>query len=271
MKLNLHVHSTCSDGRKTPTEIAELMQKNNVTFALTDHDTVMGLKECYNALDNKELLINGIEFSSNLTSHDVTLHVLAYDFDVDIVENKIKSIAKAKNDVLKKAYYNLLKQGHKLHIEDEENINKTHLADQLVANGFATDSTSAKRNIINPLIDDHCNLEVTEIIDTVHKANGKLFWAHPYEVLNKIGKIRISNETIETIVQELISYNIDGLEVYYANYKEEQVLFLKSLCEKYNLLFSTGTDIHFNYINEKLNCDLDDNIINNIYNSIKTK
>lgn len=268
MKLNLHIHSTCSDGRKTPKEIAMLMEENNITFALTDHDTTEGIEECYNTLTNKELLITGMEYSAKLHSHGIVLHILSYNFEVDLLKGALDKYNNNQKKILRDVYNKLLKMGFDLRLEDLKNITRSSFADELVLRGYAEDDLYAKRHIINKHVTDYGYLDAKEVITNVHNAKGKLFWAHPYQVLSNVGKFDISNEKIEEIVKELIGYGLDGLEVYYRHYSKEQVEFLKSLCTKYNLLCSTGTDIHFKAKDDYLNYNLDDETALNIYNSI---
>ncbi len=269
MKLNLHIHSTCSDGRKTPKEIALLMEANNITFALTDHDTTEGIQECFDALTNKDLLITGMEYSAKLPSHNVVLHILSYNFECDLLKSALDKYNNNQKVILKNVYKKLLSLNFEISLKDINNITRSDLADELVAKGYAEDELYAKRHIINKYVTDYGYLDIKEVISNVHNAKGKLFWAHPYQVLSKVGKFDISNEKIEEIVKELVEYGIDGLEVYYRYYTEEQVSFLKSLCDKYNLLFSTGTDIHFKNNDNYLNYDLDSEKALEIYKSIK--
>lgn len=269
MKLNLHVHSTCSDGRKTPKDIALLMEENNITFALTDHDTISGVQECYDTLNNKDLLITGMEYSSKLKSKDIVLHILSYNFEIDLLKDEITKSENNTHKLMKQVYLKLKALGFNIELQNENKISKSELADELVAKGYAETELYAKRHIINNYVDDYGFLEVKDVVNNVHNAKGKVFWAHPYQVLNKIGKFDIDEVLIEEIVKELVKYKIDGLEVYYRHYTKQQVAFLEQMCDKYNLLKSTGTDIHFKAKDDYLNYDLTDEVSTNIYNSIK--
>ncbi len=269
LKLNLHVHSTCSDGKKTPSDIAKLMEENNITFALTDHDTISGLEECRSALNNKDLLINGMEYSVKLESKELTLHMLCYNFDSNILQKSIEQDEINKKLILKDVYLKLIDKGYNIKLDDLDNINKTAFADELILKGYAKDELTAKRGIINPLIEDQGNTDIKEAIKNVHNAGGKTFWAHPYEVLDKIGKFSVNEELIEEIVKEIINYGIDGLEVYYRHYTKKQVSFLRGLCDKYNLKYSSGTDIHFKASDDYLNYNLSNEEVNDILKFIE--
>ena len=76
--IDLHVHSTFSDGTLTPTELVELALKSNLeAFALTDHDTTEGIEEAYRSSIGKDIeVIPGIEFSTEYKGKDI--HILGY-------------------------------------------------------------------------------------------------------------------------------------------------------------------------------------------------
>ena len=80
-QIDLHVHSTCSDGTYTPAQLVEYaLQKKLSAFALTDHDTVEGLDEAFAAAKGTSLeVISGIEFSTEFHGKDI--HILGLDFD----------------------------------------------------------------------------------------------------------------------------------------------------------------------------------------------
>lgn len=79
--IDLHVHSTFSDGTLTPTQLVEHAMENHLTaFALTDHDTVDGLGEAFQAAEDKPIkVISGIEFSTEYNGQDI--HIVGLDFD----------------------------------------------------------------------------------------------------------------------------------------------------------------------------------------------
>ncbi|MFI3329792.1 MAG: hypothetical protein R3Y05_04825 [bacterium] len=266
MKLNLHVHSTCSDGRKTPKDIALLMEENNITFALTDHDTLSGVQECYDTLNNKELLITGMEYSAKFK--DITLHILSYNFEIDLLKEEISKSENNNKKLMKQVYNKLKALGFNIELLDENNISKSALADELVNKGYADTELYAKRNIINNYVDDYGFLNIKDVVKNVHNAKGKVFWAHPFQVLNKTGKFDIDEIRIEEIIKELVKLKIDGLEVYYRHYTKQQVSFLEEMCKKYNLLCSTGTDIHFKAKDDYLNYDLTEEKALEIYKNI---
>ena len=82
-QIDLHLHTTCSDGLKTPSEILAAVRKRKLAaFAITDHDTIKGFLEARELLlDGDPELVPGLELSCS--SDKVDLHMLAYFFDPD--------------------------------------------------------------------------------------------------------------------------------------------------------------------------------------------
>ena len=100
--IDLHVHSTFSDGTLTPTQLVEHAMENHLTaFALTDHDTVDGLGEAFQAAEDKPIkVISGIEFSTEYNGQDI--HIVGLDFDWhDTSRNWIISAMPVLNGIVK--------------------------------------------------------------------------------------------------------------------------------------------------------------------------
>ncbi|MFI3329587.1 MAG: hypothetical protein R3Y05_03745 [bacterium] len=237
-KINLHVHSTISDGKKTPDEIVDMMEKNNVLFSLTDHDNISGNFIVTNLIQNKKLFITGCEFTSSVTRDfpiNFEIHLLAYDFNLnEIKPHFIERDKLIQNDLdhVKK----LLKQ--------EKNYDYcktfTELNDELSVDYSKTKANSMIRELRT--LKELC---AKEVIDLVHGCGGMVFLAHPYNVLHNKSKMKISEKEIENLIQFLITIGLDGIESHYYNYNNEQVEFLSDISKKYNLLQSSGVDNHF--------------------------
>ena len=80
-------------------------------------------------------------------------------------------------------------------------------------------------------------LDPDKAIDLIHKAGGIAVMAHPYQT-------KLEGESLERLVEKLVSYGLDGIEVYYSQHTLEQVDEYKKLAVKYNLIVTAGSDFH---------------------------
>ena len=156
--IDLHCHSTTSDGEYSPGELVSLaIEKNISVLALTDHDTISAI------LEAKELslkygikMINGIEISTRINDLDIpflnseihTFHMLGLDFDYNKLKKEYDEIEKNKLNKLKLLNENLISEGFKIPII--KNLKKrAQIADELIINGYAKTIEEAFENIIN--------------------------------------------------------------------------------------------------------------------------
>lgn len=254
MRINLHTHSTHSDGKLNLEELINKLYLDNVeVFALTDHDTISGI------LEAKELslkygikMINGIEISTRINDLDIpflnseihTFHILGLDFDYNKLKKEYDEIEKNKLNKLKLLNENLISEGFKIPII--KNLKKrAQIADELIINGYAKTIEEAFENIINKRYYRWSdNINIKKVIQIIHNSGGKLIWAHPFEILENITKFHLNEDQIDFIAAKLKKLGVDGIEVYYQKYNEKQLDFLKSIQTKYNFIASVGTDYH---------------------------
>lgn len=250
---DLHIHTTSSDGELTVEQIISKAQAEGLSaIALTDHNCFAIQSPIVK--DDLEV-IPGAEFSS-IYEHDegakTETHVVGLFFDgvsteMEDVVNKIDTYAYERAIVL-----NLNALG--LDITLQEVIDRNHvcrqcnryqIADVLIDKGYATDRDNAmdlwignySPHYINPA--EHVKyMSMAECVSKISKC-GIPVLAHPYHY-------HFTEEQIEKMVSYFRSLS-DGpmaIEVYYRNYNEDQIRFLESLADKYNLLRSGGSDRH---------------------------
>lgn len=260
--IDLHTHTIYSDGTYTTKELLKEAEKAGVTLlSITDHDKVNSY------LDIKEMkvkdyytgkIIVGCEFS--MAYEGKRMELLGYDFDIAKVKpwlDKNYDIQKIANDNIMEfdeiydicirkglkmtpnlryipkeypvdvIYYDIIKyEENKKFFTDEEwtNIDVfwrkcSNNKDFILYWDFSKRIPSAK-----------------EVSDLIRNAGGKVFIAHlfKYQTENHI-------ELLNNLVRDNI---IDGVEVYYSAFTNEQIEYLKEYCEKNNLLMSAGTDCH---------------------------
>ncbi len=240
---DLHLHSTKSDGSLTPTEIAEKAFNAGLkAFALTDHDTVSGVKEAQSKA--KELSIKcipGIEISARLNDE---VHILGYNIDIDNEEflNGIKHIQELRRERNLKIIRKLHAHGIKVKVYDEldgESRGRGHIAKLLYEQGFVRSRAEAFDKYIGknaPCYQSDVGISPEEAIKLIRVGGGIPVLAHPYRYI-KDGEL--SNN-----VQKMVEFGLGGIEVYYPNYGQGVRQSLKKIADRYGLIVTGGTDYH---------------------------
>lgn len=246
--IDLHVHSTCSDGTYTPKELVTYAKKKNLkAFALTDHDTVVGVKEAMLAARDAEIeLIPGIELSTSYKGMDI--HILGLGIDMDSLHFQEQLLyfqeeRKSRND---KMILALQKEGVAITREKmlelfEEGIwTRAHFAIYLEKMGYVKTKDAAFRKYIGdtcPCFVPREKVTPYQAINLIHKGNGFAVLAHPL-------LYRMSLVELEEFVVSLKKANLDGIEAIYTNNRWLDESNMKRLAKKYNLAITGGSDFH---------------------------
>lgn len=244
--IDLHLHSTASDGYLTVEEILKLAEgKEYHTIAITDHDTIAGYLVAKKLQDNYKMnLIPGVEVSSLYKNTDV--HILAYFFDEDNQEF-LELLDFIKNERMvraKKIIEKLAKNGIIVSLErilkiagNDGLIGRPHFAQALLDLNYVTSLRHAFDFFLGdsaPCYQPKNIPDPKKVIDIIHRANGIAVVAHP----NRLPDIEI--------VHHLIEMGIDGMEVFIKNYQyyADEHDRLKAIAIDNNLLMTGGTDFH---------------------------
>ena len=249
MKINLHMHSQCSDGSLDVKALAQKMKQCNYNMiALTDHDTVDGIKDMLERCRSLGILfIPGIEITSfvpqklNIYDDTYKVHILG----LNINNSQMQKYLNVHNENRDKYHLDvLLRYGIDIAsvVEKKKIGNRVFCAELLVNHGFFS-------SVEDALCQFHTSEYlpgVDEVIKEIHNCGGLAIWAHPF-VLPRNGGYKIDSETVEVIAEYFVKLGLDGMEGYYLQFSDEEQLFVASLCEKWNLYCSTGTDYHADY------------------------
>lgn len=264
--IDMHIHSTNSDGSKTVTEILEMAQKQGLnTISFTDHESCNAYDEL-NQIDVAKYyggkIINGIELKSQ--HKDLVMDILGYGFDCKKMKEGIAECYKdvTRASIQEKQLKEFYKIGKKMNLvlrpidelqwdknkewgsivfydEMKSHIeNKEKLASDIWESfsNFRNNHYHIKGNkfYINRAV-NYPNIE--KILDIIHKSGGKAFIAHIFEykeIKDKIAEL-----------EEMVSkYNIDGIECYYTNFTDEEHEKVLKFAKEHNLLISGGSDYH---------------------------
>lgn len=245
--IDLHVHSIFSDGSDTLEKIFEKSTEIGIkTISITDHDTLAGL-----CLAKKLALQHNINFitGTELTGiyEEDELHILCYNFTIDnpIIKDLIHSIKIARNTRNEKLIENFSNIGINMTLEKlnkgnkETVITRGNVASYLVENGYALNRDEAFKKYLNPDTKTFVKkggISAKDCIQIIKKGGALSILAHPnlYKIF----------ENFEYHLNELIGYDLDGIECFHSTYSKETQDFLINMAKKYNLLITGGSDYH---------------------------
>lgn len=260
-KVDLHIHSNCSDGSDTIRELAEKIKNENVEiFALTDHDTIEGCREMEHYIKN---FIRGVELTCQ--ADNIKCHILGYNCDINN-EKLLQLIEKGKKlrkikletrvEYLKNKWNIELTQDELDWLYTRKSVVKTHFANILVNRGLADDTVSAMKKYIDDCKTPNTRFDIKEAVEALNDANAIIVWAHP---LGGEGEEHLTEKEFLPQLEIMKNYGIKGLECYYSRYTEQEEQFLVNCAKRNNLLISGGSDYHGtnkkNISLAKLNCE----------------
>ncbi len=250
--VDLHLHSSCSDGSDTPAELVRTAFDHGCrSIALTDHDTLSGLgqaSEQARALNMQ--LISGVEIS--IPFQQRTMHLLVYlnDGAHEALEEHLRvlqtgrrernrAIAKAMaDDGIPITYEQVVVQAG-----SEEGLGRPHFAATLVNLGVADTIDDAFDRFLatgRPYDLARKSLTLDEALELVRASHAISVVAHPMT-------LGYTTTTLGSIATELRERGVDGLEVYYSRYRPEIRLELEAIAHAAGLLATGGSDYHGTY------------------------
>ncbi len=245
--VDLHTHSTCSDGTLTPAEVVDHAKKMGLSaIALTDHDSVDGVKEAENEAKKVGLeLIPGIEFSA---SADAEIHIIGLFLDTEnrqLIETieKLKSMRRGRMEEILSKLRNMgfkITYDEALALAGDDFVGRAHIAALMVMKGYVSSKKEAFQKYIGigkPAYTYNKKITPREAVETVKSAGGLAFLAH-------LNQTNYSEERLSELLGELKNYGLDGIEGYYTEYSEEQTALYRTLAEKHSLTFAGGSDFH---------------------------
>ncbi len=246
MASDLHTHTTFSDGRLSPEDLVAAAKEARLSYiAITDHDTVDGIRHLYEQAlyPSKTLhIIPGIEFSCEVDEHDV--HILGYDFDIynqDLVD-KVTEISESRWARFSTMMEKLQELGYAITESDvlqiagtSKAIGRAHVARALVKKGFAGSIHEAFDKLLEhgqPAYVPHYRIEPEEAVKLIRGAGGVPVLAHPKLVKD------------DAIVVRMLELDFGGLEVYYPKHDAEDTARYKAMAEERGLRLTGGSDFH---------------------------
>lgn len=249
--IDLHTHTNYSDGEYYPDELINLAIENKIgTIAITDHDTLEGIKKLNKGkYKDKINVIDGIELSAK---RDIgTMHILGYNIDL-ANDNLNKTLINLKDNSINYilSIYEELKRDYDIVFtyEDLKNlINSNHkfgrpdLAKLCIKYNRALTIQEAFDKYLIPAHDKvrkyDNKLSYEECINIIKESGGIPVLAHPKT-------LKLDNDEFIKLLEILINLGLEGIEVYNSCHSLEEINYYKEVANKYNLLISGGSDYH---------------------------
>ena len=292
-RIDLHIHTTKSDGALTPKEVIDEAYKNGVSaMAIADHDTIESYnEEIFKYAEDKNIkLISAVEISTKINKCGI--HVLGYNFDLNNEEfqEKLCKIRNARHDYLHNVAKKLNELGYYLNVEELDKIDavtKAHIALDVINNEKNKElllenfnHIPSKGEFIETIMNENCPAYVKketvtpkQAAEIIRAANGKVVLAHP------VAYVYEDNLTDEDILNIINDMKPDGLEANYLyvdrnNNKIDETKKWNEFAKKNNLFVTIGSDFHnkdwlkpeIGFVNT--NFCLDEDTVNEILNNL---
>ena len=262
-EIDLHVHTTASDGTERPRETVEIAKANGIkAIAITDHDTVLGCREAMAAGEELGIeVVPGIEFG---TKYGIAVHMLGYylDLDAPALTKMTRSIVEDRDQRNEKTVRLMQENGidvtyAQLKERFGEVIGRPHFAHVLMEAGLAEDVQDAFTRLLGKGMKYHQyrhTLEIHEVIECIVNSGGVAVLAHPFQY-------KKNDEELRELIEHCMQFGLKGMECRYSGYSPEQTSYLEALAEEYGLVKTGGSDFHGeNKPRIKLGSGIEDNL-----------
>jgi predicted metal-dependent phosphoesterase TrpH len=241
MFIDLHTHTTCSDGTLTPEALVQYAHtKGLAAVAVTDHDTVAGNKRAVHEGEKTRMeVIPGVEFSASCPQG--SLHILGYfvDSGSDAIEKTVNTLQKKRRERNLKIIQKLNEIGYQINEDafyENAYLGRPHIAHELVQSGHVKTIEEAFQKFLKRGASAYVKREKLsegETVETIIKAKGVPVLAHPITVFGP-----------EQAVRRLVPLGLKGIEVYYPTHSQKDTMYFEELSRKYGLVMTGGSDFH---------------------------
>jgi predicted metal-dependent phosphoesterase TrpH len=247
-RVDLHTHTTASDGRHRPAEVVRMARAAGLSaVAITDHDTVAGIAEALAAGSEYGIrVIPGVEISTSAEGKDI--HILGYGFSPDdpaLLERlvSLRQVRTRRNEEILSKLNGLGMEITMAEVEREASdsprgdgsIGRPHMAEVLVRKGYVKDLKDAFNRYLAEGAAAYVNpprIGPADAVDWIHEAGGAAIVAHPGLYRN------------DRLVLELLDRGADGLEAYHSDHDEAMQRHYKTLAKSRGKLVTGGSDFH---------------------------
>lgn len=239
--LELHCHTTYSDGTLTPAQLVNAAVNAGVrALAITDHDTLSGWDEAFAAAGSHNLeIVPGLELST--VHSDRSMHILGFYPDPDKLRGPLQERLDGRKRRARQMVEKLAELGYPIELPELEGAmapGRPHIAAALVKAGYFQSHAETFDRLLGEDRPAYAHYEKFSSVDGLRmlRACGAVpVWAHPY---------LFRGGAVEDVIKELVPAGLMGVEVYHPHHTPYQMEKLKSLCLQYGLLMTGGSDYH---------------------------
>jgi predicted metal-dependent phosphoesterase TrpH len=247
--IDLHTHTTCSDGTDTPFMLVKKALATGITtLAITDHDSTAGWQEAITAIQPQIELVLGAEISC-LTHDGISVHMLGLLFDGE--NSQMQQMLADSRDTriprMRKMVELMQADGIEISLEDVyastpagATVGRPHLADALVLKGIVKDRDEAFLDLLNndsKYYVTHAAPTPEDAIHAIRTAGGVAVIAHPFASRR--------GETISAATfSNLVVAGLNGIEVHHRDQNMEEQKTLTSIAQELNLVITGSSDYH---------------------------
>lgn len=239
--LDLHSHTTFSDGTLTPYDLVDAAIKAGVkALGITDHDTLAGWDQAINAAAGSGMeIVPGVELST--VENGKSLHILGFYPRREALEPALQGRIEGRWRRAQQIVEKLAALGYPVELPTMPgNIapGRPHIAAALVRAGHVDSSREAFDRWLGdhgPAYVQYEKFSAAEGIQLLRQAGAVPVWAHPY---------LFRGGTVETLLPQLVKAGLMGVEVYHPNHSPSDIRRLETYCQQYGLLMTGGSDYH---------------------------
>ena len=247
--VDLHLHTTASDGVKSPSEIVRYAKSKGLqAISITDHDTIGGLEEGLAEGDRIGFeVIPGIEISA--VHSPGSMHLLGYFINIHHprLSERLKYLQRAREERNPRMVEKLNWLGVNITYEEVVRasgggqVGRPHFAQVLIEKGYVRNFQEAFDRYLKkgaPAYVDKLRFTPREAIHFINEASGVAVLGHP-KTLGLNGSLEMEN-----LILSLLKEGLKGIEVYYPEHSSSEIAKYKALAEKHGLILTGGTDYH---------------------------
>jgi len=246
--IDLHTHSTASDGTLTPTQLVHAASQAGLqAFALTDHDTTGGLQEAQDAAAPLDIeFIPGCELS--VVSANGNMHILGYWIPAgpSKLSTTLQYLRDKRHDRNHLILAKLNKLGMDIHYDEVlavaggDAVGRPHIAQAMLARGYVPDVSAAFRDYLGSDGKAYVpkeKLNPREAIALLKSVDATVILAHPF-------LLGLEGPDLRGVLRQLKDDGLDGLEVHYTLHRPDQTAQYRRIAEDMDFLVTGGSDFH---------------------------